>query len=131
LQVALSSSESRQLVPSRQRQGVSEQKGLGLQKQTAQMGAFLKELAIGTEEAAAPPGPSGTIRVAINTTEQPGDKIGRYKLLDRTHPPLVRAFVGGDQGCRRGGRDGPKLNPVSVPRKFYGATDAQRIKCPS
>jgi serine/threonine protein kinase len=46
-------------------------------------GAFLKELASGTEEAVASPGPSGTIRIATNPLEQTGDRIGRYKLLEK------------------------------------------------
>src|SRR5580700_3859867 len=46
-------------------------------------GAFLKELATATEEAAAPPGPGGTIRIASSPLEQPGDRIGRYKLLEK------------------------------------------------
>ena len=46
-------------------------------------GAFLKELATGTQEAVASPGPSGTIRIATNPLEQAGDRIGRYKLLEK------------------------------------------------
>ena len=43
-------------------------------------GAFLKELA---SDAEAPPGPSRTIRVEPGLFEKPGDRIGRYKLLER------------------------------------------------
>jgi serine/threonine protein kinase/WD40 repeat protein len=46
-------------------------------------GAFLKELATGTEEANQSPGPGGTIHVASSPLEQPGDRIGRYKLLEK------------------------------------------------
>jgi serine/threonine protein kinase/WD40 repeat protein len=46
-------------------------------------GAFLKELASGTGDAEAPQGPSGTIRVASDLFEKPGDRIGRYKLLEK------------------------------------------------
>src|SRR5580698_5901747 len=46
-------------------------------------GAFLKELATGAEEAEAAPSPSGTIRIAANSLEQAGDRIGRYKLLEK------------------------------------------------
>jgi eukaryotic-like serine/threonine-protein kinase len=46
-------------------------------------GAFLKELATGAEEAEVAPGPSGTIRIASNPLEQAGDRIGRYKLLEK------------------------------------------------
>ena len=46
-------------------------------------GDFLKELASGTGDAEAPPGPSGTIRVPSDLFEKPGDRIGRYKLLER------------------------------------------------
>jgi len=42
----------------------------------------LKELAPGAAEEAAPLGPSGTIRIASSHLEQPGDRIGRYKLLE-------------------------------------------------
>jgi serine/threonine protein kinase/WD40 repeat protein len=46
-------------------------------------GAFLKELGTGTGETAASPGPGRTIRVASSPLEQPGDRIGRYKLLEK------------------------------------------------
>jgi len=46
-------------------------------------GAFLKELATGTAEAAPPPGPSGTIRIASSPLEQPGDRIGHFKILEK------------------------------------------------
>jgi serine/threonine protein kinase/WD40 repeat protein len=46
-------------------------------------GAFLKELAAGTGDVQAPPGPGGTIRVEPNLFENPGDRIGRYKLLEK------------------------------------------------
>jgi eukaryotic-like serine/threonine-protein kinase len=46
-------------------------------------GAFLKELEVGTEESAAPPSPGGTVRVAFSPLEKPGDRIGRYKLLEK------------------------------------------------
>jgi len=45
-------------------------------------GAFLKELALDPMDEAAPQGPSGTVRIAFRPSEQPGDKIGRYKLLE-------------------------------------------------
>jgi serine/threonine protein kinase len=40
-------------------------------------GAFLKS------PAAVPPGPGGTIRINPTPTEKPGDRIGRYKLLQQ------------------------------------------------
>jgi len=46
-------------------------------------GAFLKELGTGTEEAEAPSGPSGTVRVASDFFEKTSDRIGCYKLLEK------------------------------------------------
>ena len=40
-------------------------------------GAFLES------PAPAPPGPGGTVRLALSPTEKPGDRIGRYKLLQQ------------------------------------------------
>jgi eukaryotic-like serine/threonine-protein kinase len=45
-------------------------------------GAFLKELAPGIEEEAASSSSHGTIRIASSPSEKPGDRIGRYKLLE-------------------------------------------------
>ena len=42
-----------------------------------QAGAFLKS------PAAVPLGPGGTIRLELSRTEKPGDRIGRYKLLQQ------------------------------------------------
>jgi len=49
-------------------------------------GAFLESPAPGAEPlspAAAPPGPGGTVRLASVPAEKPGDRIGRYKLLQQ------------------------------------------------
>jgi len=54
------------------RQGVEE-----LLQAGEQAGAFLER------PAAAPPGPGGTVRPAAVSAEKPGDRIGRYKLLQQ------------------------------------------------
>jgi serine/threonine protein kinase/Flp pilus assembly protein TadD len=49
-------------------------------------GAFLKEPASELERVpvpAAPKSPSGTIRLSLPSSEKPGDRIGRYKLLQQ------------------------------------------------
>jgi eukaryotic-like serine/threonine-protein kinase len=45
-------------------------------------GAFLKELALDTAEEPAPPDRGSSARAAPSPLEKPGDKIGRYRLLE-------------------------------------------------